>query len=135
MDGELIGELGRRSIQKYENNVKLLRYNNHICYVNKINALLKAFRCTPCDTFFSKTGNLERHLVACSDGVKHIHPKKVYELRETLFEKLDAFKVPYRMSKHCLTTWQYLIFCPFVLREAHTSKLRLERGSGSTCVC
>ena len=31
VDGELIGELCRRSIQNYEKNVKLLRYNNHIC--------------------------------------------------------------------------------------------------------
>ena len=39
VDGELIGELCRRSIQKYEKSVKLLRYNNHICYVNNINAV------------------------------------------------------------------------------------------------
>ena len=52
VDGELIGELCRRSIQKYEKSVKLLRYNNHICYVNNINAFFKAFRCTTCDTFF-----------------------------------------------------------------------------------
>ena len=96
VDGELIGELCRRSVQKYENGVKLLRYNNHICYVNNINALFKAFRCTTCDTFFSKTGNLERHLVSCSDRVKHICPKNVYELREALFEKLDAFNIPYQ---------------------------------------
>ena len=94
VDGELIGELCRRIIQKYEKSVKLLRYNNHICYVNNINALFKAFRCTTCDTFFSKTGNLERHLVTCSHPVKHIYPKNVYELRETLFEKLDAFNIP-----------------------------------------
>ena len=99
VDGELIGELARRSIQKFENSVKLLRYNNHICYVNNINALFKAFRCTTCDTFFSKSGNLERHLVTCSDRVKHIHPKNVYELRETLFEKLDAFNIPYRKER------------------------------------
>ena len=83
VDGELIGELCRRSIHKYEKSVKLLRYNNHICYVNNINALFKAFRGTTCDTFFSKTGNLERHLVTCCDRVKHIYPKDVYELRET----------------------------------------------------
>ena len=46
--------------------------------------------------FFSKTGNLERHLVTCSDRVKNFYPKNVYELRETLFEKLDAFKIPYK---------------------------------------
>ena len=38
VDGELIGELCWRGIQKYEKSVKLLRYNNHICYVNNINA-------------------------------------------------------------------------------------------------
>ena len=95
MDRELIGELARRSIQKFENSVKILRFNSHICYVNNINALFKAFRCTTCDTFFSKTGNLERHLVTCSDRVKHTYPKNARELRETLFEKLDAFKIPY----------------------------------------
>ena len=99
VDGELIGEICRRSIQKYEKSVKLLRYNNHLCYVNNIKALFKAFRCTSCDTFFSKTGNLEQHLVTCSERVKHIHPKIVYELRETLFEKLDAFNIPYRKEQ------------------------------------
>ena len=83
-------------LSKVRKSVKLLRYNNHICYVSNINALFKAFRCTTCDTFFSKTENLERYLVTCSDRVKHIHPKNVSELRETLFEKLDAFNIPYR---------------------------------------
>ena len=78
VDGELNGELCRRSIQKFEKSVELLRYNNHICYVNNINALFKAFRCTTCVTFLSKTGNLdlERHLVTCSDRVKHFTQKK-----------------------------------------------------------
>ena len=75
VDGELIGELARRSIQKFEKRVKLLQYNNHICYVNNINPLFKAFRCTTCDTFFSKAGTLERQLVNCSDRVKHIYPR------------------------------------------------------------
>ena len=96
VDEELIGELCRRSIQKYGKIVKLLLYNNHICYVNNINALFRAFRCTTRETFFSRTGNLERHLVTCSDRVKHIYPKNVYKLRKTLFEKLDAFNIPYR---------------------------------------
>ena len=96
VDGELIGELCRRSIQKDEKSFKLLRYNNHICYVDNINALFKAFRCTTCETYFSKMGNLERHLVTYSDPVKHYYPKNVYELRERFFEKLDAFNIPYR---------------------------------------
>ena len=99
VDGELIGEVCLRSIQEYEKSVKLLRYNNHICYVNNNKALFKAFRCTTCDTFFSKTGNLERHKVTCSDHNKHTYPINVYELRETLFEKLDAFNIPYRTEQ------------------------------------
>ena len=39
VDGNIIGELARRSVQKYKNTVQLLRYNNHICYVNNINAV------------------------------------------------------------------------------------------------
>ena len=110
VDGELIGELCQRSIQKYGKSVKLLRYNNHICYVNNINALFKAFRCTACDTFFSKTGNLERNLITCSDRLKHFYPRNAYELRETLFEKLDALNNPYRNEQKL---FKNLAICEF----------------------
>ena len=96
VDGELIGELARRSIQKSEKSVKLLRYNNHICYVNDMNSFLKSFCCSKCNTIISKTGNLERHLITCSERVKQDYPKNVYQLRETLSEKLDFFEIPYR---------------------------------------
>ena len=43
VNGELIGELARRSIQKVEKGVKLLRYNNHICYVSDMNSFLQIF--------------------------------------------------------------------------------------------
>ena len=59
VDGGLIGELARKSIQKFEKSVKLSRYNNHICYVSDMNSLFKSFRCSTCDTIFSKTRNLE----------------------------------------------------------------------------
>ena len=95
IDGAIVGELARRSIKKYEKNVQLIRYNSHICYVDKINALFKAFRCPNCDTYFQKTGNLERRLVRCSERAKHIYPKNVYQLRETLFDKLDSFDIQY----------------------------------------
>ena len=95
IDGAMIGELARRSIKEFEKNVQLIRYNSHICYVDNINALFKSFRCPTCDTFFQKTGNLERHLVRCSERVKHIYPKNVYQLRETLFDKLDSLDIQY----------------------------------------
>ena len=40
-DGDFVGELARRSIEMYENNINLLRYNNHICYVDDINTFFK----------------------------------------------------------------------------------------------
>ena len=70
-----------------------MRYNSHICYVDNIHALFKAFRCPTCDTYFQETGNLERHLVRCSERVKHIYPKNVYQHRETLFDKLGSFGI------------------------------------------
>ena len=95
IDGAMFGELERRSIKKYEKNVQLIRYSSHFCYVHNINALFKAFRCPTCDTYFQKTGNLERHLVRCSERVKHIYPKKVYQIRETLLDKLDSFDIQF----------------------------------------
>ena len=62
VDGNIVGELAGRIVQKYKNNVRLLRYNNHICYVNNINAVFQSFRCPNCDTFFNRTSHLERHL-------------------------------------------------------------------------
>ena len=88
-DSSMAGELARRSIKKYEKNVQLIRYKSDICCVNKIHALFKPFCCPTCDTYFQKTGKFERHLVRCSERVKHIYPKNVYQIRETLFDKFD----------------------------------------------
>ena len=103
IDGAMVGELARRSIKKYEKNVQLIRYNSHICYVDNINALFKAIRCPTCDTYFQKTGNLKRHLVRCSERVKHIYPKNVYQLRKTLFDKLDSFDIQYTDDQKLFT--------------------------------
>ena len=117
MDGELIGELARRSIRKFERSVKSLRDNNHICYVSDMNSFLKPFRCSTCDTIFSKTGNLERHLITCSERVKHICPKNVYQLRETLFEKLDSFNIPHRRDQKLFKNLAVLDFESICVKE------------------
>ena len=94
VDGNIIGELARPSLQKYENTVRLQRYNNHICYVN-INAVSQSFRCPNCDNFLNRTFNLERHLTTCSERVKNVYPRNVYQIRETLFDKLYSFGINY----------------------------------------
>ena len=97
IDGAMLGELARRSIKKYEkySQLQLIRYNSHICYVDKIHSLFKAFRCPPFDTYFQKLGNLERHFLRCSERLKHIFSKKVYQLLEMLIDKLDSFDIQY----------------------------------------
>ena len=95
IDGATVGELARRGIKKYEKSVQLIQYKSHISYVDNNHALLKAFRCPTCDTYFQKTGNLERHLVSCSERVKQKYPKNGYQLRETLFDKLELFDIQY----------------------------------------
>ena len=114
---ELIGELCGRSLRKYDKNVKLLRYNNHICYPSNINALFKAFQFTTCDTFFSKMRNPERNLVTCSDRVNYIYPQNVYELRKMLFEKLDAFNIPYGNQQKLFKNLAISDFQPICVKE------------------
>ena len=99
LDGKIVGELARRSVQKYENAKRLLRYNSHMCYANNINAVFQPFHCPNCDTFFNKTFNLERHLTTCSEQVKNVYPRKVYQVRETLFDKPDSFGINYTSEK------------------------------------
>ena len=88
-DENILGELARPSVQKYENNARLLRHNNHICYVNNIKAVFQSFRCPNCDTFFTRTFNLEQQLRTFSERVKIVYPKNVYQTPETLFDKLS----------------------------------------------
>ena len=117
VDGSIVGELARRSVQKYCNTTRLLRYNNHICYVSNINALFKAYRCSTCNQFFNKTGNLERHLVICKDRIKHVYPRNVYQLRETLFDKLDFFSIPYTKEQQLFKNLAVFDFESICVRE------------------
>ena len=59
--------------------------------VNNINVVFQSFCCPNCDTFFKRTFNLERHSTTCSERVKNVYPKNVYQTQETLFDKLDSF--------------------------------------------
>ena len=91
VDGNIVGELARRSVQKHENTVRLLRYSNNICYVDNFNAVFQSFRCLNSDTVFNKTFNFEQKIAACSERVKKVDPINAYQTKETLFDKLDSF--------------------------------------------
>ena len=103
-EGEFVGELAIRSVEMYEKNINLLRYNNHICYVEDINTFFKRFRCPSCDTFIKYVSNFNRHVKSCKDRVQHIYPESVYALRETLFDKLDAYGISYNDDQKLFKT-------------------------------
>ena len=65
------------------------------CHVSKTNALLKAYRCPSCGHFIRKAHDLEQQLTICKGRVEHSIPKKVYQLREALFGKLDSINILY----------------------------------------
>ena len=57
VDGNIVAELARRSVQKYENTVWLLSYSNHIWHVNNINAVFQSF-CLMMTLFSTEHSNL-----------------------------------------------------------------------------
>ena len=99
----IIWKVARRTKQKYNNTVRLLRYKNHICYVSNNNAVFQSFCCPNCYTFFNRTFNLERHLTACCERGKNVFPRNVYQIRETLFDKLDSFGIKYTSEQKLFT--------------------------------
>ena len=97
--------------------MRLLTYNNHICYVNNIKAVFQSFGCPNCDTFFNRTFNLERDLTKCSERVKTVHPGNVYQIRETLFDKLDSFGINYTSEQKFFKKLAKFDFESFYVQE------------------
>ena len=59
----------------------------------KFNAASTAFRCPSNDTSFNRKTNFERQSIGCNGQVKQTYKKNVYQIRETLFDKLDSFAI------------------------------------------
>ena len=70
----MIGEFAR-SVWKHSNTLRLLRYNSHICYVSKINALIKTYRGPSCDQCIKRAYNLEEQLTTGKERVNHVFPQ------------------------------------------------------------
>ena len=89
--GSVIDEVASRNVTKYSNTAQLLPYKSHTCFISTTIAFFKAFRCPFSDQFIKRARHLERHLTSCKERVEHVFTKKVYQLRETLFDELDLF--------------------------------------------
>ena len=125
VDVSMVGKLARRSVRKHSNTVRLLRFDSHICYDSNVNALFKAHRCVSCHQLINKTDNLEQHLTTCKERLKHILSKNVYQLRETLLDKLDSLNIPYSDDQKLFKKWQYSILTQFVCRKTNSAILIL----------
>ena len=113
LDENLIRDFARPGVQKYENTVRLLRYNNPNCYVSNNNAVFQSFRFPKFDTFFNQSFNLEPNLTGCSRQVKNVHPRNEHETQETLFDQLDSFASEYTneqtfFEKSALFDFEYI---------------------------
>ena len=93
-----------------------------------MNSFFKSFSCSTFDTIFSKTVNLGRHLITCSERVRHIYPKNVYQLRETLCEKLDSFNIPYREYQKLFKNLAVFDFESICNKEETYKKLKVQNG-------
>ena len=76
------------------------------------NTVFHSFRFPDCDTIINRTSNLQQRLTSCSEWVKHVYRKNVYQMQETLFDKLNSFGIEY-------TKFQALIekIAPFELES------------------
>ena len=129
----MIGEYARRSVGKLSNTIRLLHHNSHFCYVSRINALFKAYRCAWCGLIIEKkTGNLERHLTTCKERVKQTFPKNVYQLRETLIDNLTCLISLTQTIENSSKTWSFLTLNQSVWKIKISRTTKQQHGLGNT---
>ena len=109
-NGETVGELTRGSALRFSRIVNLIRYDNHICWTENFNNLLKKFRCHICDFFLSSTRNLLNHQRQCRENIKHVYPTGVYQLKETVFERLEDIGIHVEKEIRLFTNFAFFDF-------------------------
>ena len=122
VDGNIIGELATRSVQKYKNTLRLLKYNNHICYVKNIDANYQSFRCPNCDTFFIRNFNLEPHLTTCSKRIKMSNRRTYIKLKNLCLTSWTLSEMKTLMSKIFSKTYLYSSLNPLACKKKGSNK-------------
>ena len=77
-------------MHKYENTVRLMRYNNHVRYTINITAVCKIFPCLICNNFFIRAHNLDRQSTVINEQTRIIYLAKVNQISEKLFVHLGT---------------------------------------------
>ena len=60
---------------------------------------------------------MERHLTTCSERVKNVYPKNVYQTQVYLFDKLDSFGIEYTHEQTLFMNLAILDFEAFCVQE------------------
>ena len=71
------------------------------------------FFCPNCDNFFNKTSPWEHKLTTCSERVKNVYLVNVYQIRETLFDKLNSFGIKHTSEQNLSKNLTIFDFDPF----------------------
>ena len=86
------GNLAQRFLRRFKSTTISMPFNDKICYATAVNKVFGAFCCPSCDKFCIKCRNLPRHLNKREELRRKIHPKTVYQLGETLLDRLRTFE-------------------------------------------
>ena len=78
---------------KTTNIINLCVYNNHFCYIKKMDVFTSSFKCRQCDKIFKTGRQIFRHEQTCKVGVQFQYPGGFYQNRQTVFEKLEAMNL------------------------------------------
>ena len=85
--------------------------------------------CPLCDQFINTAGKLEQNLTTCKERVKHVFTKNVYQLRETLFDKLDSLNIPYSDDQKLLKNTAIFDFESICVQEDNYNLDRQARSN------
>ena len=120
MGNGFIGEVAEQILRRFTSTAKLC-YKNHTCYVTDVNKVFKWLRCSTCDKFFRTIFSLQRHSLNCDELVRNIHPRSVYQLRETFLDKLKAFDMELTKDKLLFNNFAVFDFESICLKSSTTA--------------
>ena len=86
-----------------------------------MNPLFKTYPSPSCDQFIRKAHNLGQQLTTCKEGIKHVFLKNMYQVRETLVDKLDSFSIPYTDYQKLFTHMAKLDFESFAIKRTNST--------------
>ena len=99
LDGKSISELAKQSVKEHDKTIRLLRYNNHICYVSKHSSNFQCFRCHSCDTFFKRRSILTKNRLSVVSRLNTFLEQTFIKQRKTFFASLNFLELNEQTSK------------------------------------